>query len=170
MHHFSCLDLFQFFFFVKHKQLNRNVQVFRNLLLVWKGMHIKKWFSGQKKILQVLAYGISSQLGACGPQRVLKGISGASEAFPLTFSLSPYSFFFLLKLAANAKIFAQHISYAEKPVTRKQHTSVWATFSCKRKSFHSRTCVTIKANPSKVDVEYVRMTLAARANCLTLRL
>lgn len=127
-------------------------------------------FRTKKKILEVLVYGISSQLGAREPQRVLKGISGARGAFPQTFSLSPYSFFFLLKLIVNAKIFAQRVSYAEKPVTRKQRTSVWETFSCKSKSFDNMTCVSIKVSPRKVDVEYVQVTLAACANCLMLRL
>lgn len=58
-------------------------------------MHIKKWFSGQKKkILEVLACGISLQLGAREPQRVLKGISGARGAFPQTFSLPLFIFLF----------------------------------------------------------------------------
>lgn len=119
---------------------------------------------------------------------------GSSRAFQrsvkpsLKLSLSPHSFLLLSNLTANVKMWLLICMFIFSPSSTsfnvgflhsmpamqkswshmRQRLSVWPTFSCKSKSFVNMTCVSIKISPQKGDIEYVWVTLAERANCLTL--
>lgn len=73
-------------------------------------------FRTKKKFWKFWPVALVYNWGPANPRGSSRASRGPVEPSP-KLSLSPYSFFFLPKLIANAKIFAQRVSYAEKPVS-----------------------------------------------------